>query len=290
MTDLSAWVGKSEHSVEIITEVPSAALAATLDRSPPAAGGGTALPALWHWLHFLPRAPRSSIGQDGHPRTGGFLPPVPLPRRMWAGGALEFTGGLSFGDTVERTSIVESIDHKQGRSGELWFVAVRHEYRVDGRIRILERQDLVYREMPAAGQPMPGRQASGRPVLWERTVATDPVLLFRFSALTFNAHRIHYDADYAQRVERYPGLVVHGPLQAVLALESLALNEPAAQVSHFSFRSVAPLFCGETIRIRGIEEPDPVRRSIEVCDVSGGVAMQCSVALVAAKAREVVQE
>jgi 3-methylfumaryl-CoA hydratase len=278
VTDLSAWVGRTERSVETLSGLPSAALAATLDRPAPVE---TVLPPLWHWLHFLPRAPRSSIGQDGHPRTGGFLPPVPLPRRMWAGGSLEFIGGLSVGDVVEKTSIVESIDHKKGRSGELWFVAVRHEYRVDRRIRILERQDIVYRDMPVAGQAVAAREPGSQPARWERLFETDPVLLFRFSALTFNAHRIHYDAEYAQRVEHYPGLVVHGPLQAMLALESLASSEPGSMVSRFSFRSVAPLFCGDAIRIRGIEEPDAARRSIEVCDASGGVAMKCSVELAA---------
>ncbi len=286
MTDPSSWVGRTERCTETLAAGPAIALAATLDRTPPQVHAGAALPPLWHWLAFLPRAPRSAIGPDGHPRTGGFLPPVPLPRRMWAGGSLEFRGGLAIGETVERVSSIESVEHKQGRSGDLWFVTVRHEYRVDATPRIIERQDIVYRAMPVAGQPAVVRQASGRPAAWEQRIETDPVLLFRFSALTFNAHRIHYDADYARRVEHYPGLVVHGPLQAVLALEALRGSEPGSVVSHFSFRSVAPLFCTEKIRIRGIVEADPAVRSIEVCDDAGGVAMLCKVALSIGRQRE----
>jgi 3-methylfumaryl-CoA hydratase len=209
---------------------------------------------VWHWLYFLPLARQSEIGPDGHPKRGGFLPPVALPRRMWAGSKLQFEGPLHVGDAVERVSTIEDVSEKSGRTGTLVFVKVRHEVRRQGEARaaILENQDIVYREPAKPGDPAPAPTAAPASSAWSRTITPDPVLLFRYSALTFNSHRIHYDRPYATGEEGYGGLVVHGPLIATLLLDLVRRSLPGAQVLRFDFRAVRPLIdthpfqvCGE---------------------------------------------
>lgn len=252
-TPWSDWVGRSEIRHDRITETPARALAATLNRDVDAAVGAP-LPALWIWLYFLPLAPMREVGPDGHPKRGGFLPPVPQPRRMWAGSRCTFQAPLRIGDVVERTSTILKIAEKPGKSGPMTFVTLRHEVRVDGAVAIEEEQDIVYVDIPPRYEPP---APSALPACdWCEAAAIDPVLLFRYSALTFNGHRIHYDKPYAIEVEHYPGLVVHGPLQATLLFDAACRRAHERIPAAFSFRGVRPLFADELATLNGRARED----------------------------------
>jgi 3-methylfumaryl-CoA hydratase len=245
MTDYSRyreWIGKTEHRADMVTAMPVAALSATLDRNDPEPLPGTDLPPLWHWMFFNPIARQSQLGPDGHPRRGGFLPPVELPRRMWAGGRLQFNHPVRIGDEVTRASRIADVTVKEGRSGALVFVKVRHEITNAEGLAIVEEHDIVYRDNPQLGAPAPAPTPAPAECDFSRDIAPDPVLLFRYSALTFNGHRIHYDRSYVTEVEGYPGLIVHGPLIATLLLDLQRHNLPEARVKRFEFRALRPLF------------------------------------------------
>jgi 3-methylfumaryl-CoA hydratase len=262
MTDdaqpFAEWIGRTEAVEDFIAAAPAQAAAATLDDAESGFAEGSALPPLWHWFYFLPKAPASRIGPDGHPRRGGFLPPIPLPRRMFAGARLSFLEPLVIGRQASREGVIRAVSQKTGRSGTLAFVTVGYTIRQNGRKCVEEEQDIVYRE-PGALVPAP--QPAPLPPLPDgavsRMIEPDPVLLFRFSALTFNAHRIHYDRPYATGVEGYPGLVVHGPLTAVLLMELVRRNI-GRPVRAFSFRGQAPLFDLAPFRISGVTGGDTV--------------------------------
>jgi 3-methylfumaryl-CoA hydratase len=274
--DLRAWVGRTETRADRVTPVPLAALAATLDRNDPPLGDGTPIAPLRHWLYFLPIYRRSEVGPDGHALRGGFLPPVPLPRRMWAGGRLEFKRSLRVGDDIERTSTIVKVDTKEGRTGALVFVLVRHEISAAGEVAIVEEHDIVYREAARAGEPPPAKKAAPATPQWRSDVVPDDVLLFRYSALTFNGHRIHYDRRYVTEVEGYPGLIVHGPLIATL-LADLARDRVApAELATFSFRAVMPLFDIAPFAVCGTRESagDAVRLWAQ--DPEGNLAMEAT--------------
>lgn len=260
--NLQDWTGRSEAVDDLATAMPYAALAATLDwptpvgaQRPPA---GTPLPYLWHWLYFLPIYPQSQIGPDGHAKRGGFLPPVPLPRRMWAGSDFEFHEPLRIGDALSRTSTIVDIKEKSGRTGNLIFVKVRHEVRRNGAkaVALTEHHNIVYRDAPAPGDVAPPALAAPAESAWQRTVVPDDVLLFRYSALTFNGHRIHYDRKYVTEVEGYPGLVVHGPLIATLLMDLLRRQQPEAQVLRFEFKAVRPTFDIHPFSVHGQPSSD----------------------------------
>lgn len=244
LAHLQAWNGKTETTQDALTLAPVNALSASLDRADALAQYGDVLPALWHWLYFLPHAQHSQIGADGHPQRGGFMPPIPLPRRMWAGSQLTWAprNPLLLGDTLERTSTIRSVNHKAGRSGELVFVQVSHAYANAQGLALTELQDIVYRAAvaPGAAAPAPTTSPLQGQCDWRRSITPDPVLLFRYSALTFNGHRIHYDRPYATQEEGYAGLVVHGPLIATLLMDLLRRNLPEAQVLNYQFRAVRP--------------------------------------------------
>ena len=244
VADLASWIGKTETAHDVVTATPYAALCATLDRPAERPAAGTPLPPLWHWLYFLPLYPQSELGADGHARRGGFLPPVPLPRRMWAGGQFEFHRPLHVGDRLTRVSTIADVAQKSGRSGPLVFVKVRHEISANEETTpaLVEFHDIVYREAPKAGDAGPAPVAAPAAAQWTRRVVPDDVLLFRYSALTFNGHRIHYDRRYVTQVEGYPGLVVHGPLIATLLLDASRTALPDARITRFEFRAVRPLF------------------------------------------------
>lgn len=252
---LTAWIGKSEESDDVVTAAPLAGLAATLDHADPPWRPGL-VPPLGHWLYFLPRARQAEIAADGHPAKGGFLPPVALPRRMWAGSRLWFPGDLAVGEAARRTSTILDVTRKQGRSGEMVFVTVGHEIRTDRGLAVREEHDIVYREAAAASAPadaaVPAEPADDEGAApWERPVTPDPVLLFRYSALTFNGHRIHYDRAYCEREEGYPGLVVHGPLMATLLVDLFLRHTPGARVTAFRFRARRPVFDIHPFTVRG---------------------------------------
>jgi 3-methylfumaryl-CoA hydratase len=241
---LQAWQGKTESAHDLITAAPLGGLAATLDRNDPAPQAGDAVPPLAHWLYFLPQHRQSEIGPDGHAKRGGFLPPVPLPRRMWAGGRLTWQANnpLQVGQVVRRHSRIERVQHKQGRSGELVFVLVQHEIHNERGLAITEEHDIVYRAAPEPGEAPPPPQAATTTAPWQRPWLADEVMLFRFSALTFNGHRIHYDRSYVTQTEGYPGLVVHGPLIATLLVDLWRHQHPQATLTHFAFKALRPTF------------------------------------------------
>ncbi|WP_174913422.1 FAS1-like dehydratase domain-containing protein [Burkholderia diffusa] len=248
-----AWIGRSEESADRLTHAPIHLLRATLDYAD-ASALPAALPPLWHWLYFLPGERQSNIGVDGHPRRGGFLPPVALPRRMWAGGRLQFLRPLAVDAPVRRRSTITNVQSKSGRSGQLVFVTVLHEISDAQGVAIREEQDIVYRDAPppaSAGAPAPAPLPAPADEQYSRIVMPDPVLLMRFSALTFNGHRIHYDRPYAMREEGYPGLVVHGPLIAMLLLEELRRTHPDKTVHRFEFKAVGPLFDTAPFAVNG---------------------------------------
>ncbi|WP_188237513.1 MaoC family dehydratase N-terminal domain-containing protein [Sphingopyxis sp. LK2115] len=244
MDDYSAWVGRSETRDDVATAAPLAGLAALLDHDMPP-WAPDMVPPLGHWLYFLPTARQSSIGVDGHPRRDNrsLLPPVPLPRRMWAGSRIDFLSPIAVGATLTRVTTIDAISPKRGAGGDLLFVTLRHEIFANGISAIREEQDIVFREAagsaPAAAPVAP---VSPEPADAVRSIMPDPVLLFRYSALTFNAHRIHYDRDYARNVEGYAGLVVHGPLIATLLMDH-GLRAGLVPRS-FAFRAEAPLTDG----------------------------------------------
>jgi 3-methylfumaryl-CoA hydratase len=248
---LRQWVGKSETRSDTVTPGPIAGLSATLDRDDPAPTTGDSLPPLWSWLFFLPMHRQSELARDGHAVRGGFLPPVPLSHRMIAGGRLQFHRALRVGNRISRTSSIINVTDKAGRTGPLVFVVVRHEIRDDAGIAIVEEQDIVYRDQPKGEtNAMPAQKSPGA-ATWQREICPDPVMLFRYSALTFNGHRIHYDRPYATDVEGYPGLVVHGPFIATLLLDLVRRNLPQGTVTSFTFRSIKPIFDGAPFMVCG---------------------------------------
>lgn len=321
--DLSRWIGREERVEGALDLSHARAVAAMFDDPPEAIAPGDPLPPLWHWFYFPPVVRASEVGPDGHPRRGGFLPPVPLPRRMWAGGRVHFHAPLPVGAPAARHSRILSVEEKRGRSGALVLVTVEHRIVHGGVAAVVEEQDLIYREAPgedggAGARAAPARDTSplvaatpgspapvtagmasppGRPPGagggadpatvppgwdWREAATTDPVLLFRFSALTFNGHRIHYDHPYTTRVEGYPGLVVHGPLSALLLLRS-GCARGAATPASFTYRGKAPLFCGEPITLLGRRAPadepgGPPGLLLESRRPDGGTAMEARIA------------
>ena len=276
---LGQWVGRSETMVERITPFPAQTLAVTLDRNDPPYVDGSALPPLWHWLHFLTVSPMAEVGADGHPKRGGFLPPVPLPRRMWAGSRFRFLQPLRLGDTVSKVSTIARVEHKSGRTGELVFVTVRHVYSGTSGPGIEEEHDIVYREAATPGAPLPQPPSAPADSQWSRVIHPDPVLLFRYSALTFNSHRIHYDQPYVTGTEGYPGLIVHGPLIATLLLDGLRRHRPGANITAFTFRAVSPLFDVADFTVNGRLEGH--KASLWASNAGGGLAMEATAEIAA---------
>jgi len=271
---LNAWIGRTETTEDIAAAGPVTRLAALLDHDGAVWRPGE-VPPLAHWLYFLPAAAQSDIGEDGHPERGTLRPPVTLPRRMWAGGEIEFLAPIRLGARLTRRSAIQNIAPKAGKSGDMVFVTLRHEIFADGVAALVERQDIVYREAarPSAVAPV-GEAAAGTD--GARVVVPDPVLLFRFSALTFNAHRIHYDRDYARDVEAYPGLVVHGPLIATLLMDHYLRANPGKAVSKFSFRAQSPLL--DTAPFALNAAPEAGGASLWAAHTGGPLAMSAKVA------------
>lgn len=238
--DLTSWIGRRQERVDVVSANHLAAWSATLDREDPFPRDGNPVPPLFHWTLFPPLARQSELGPDGHARRGGFLPPVPLPRRMWAGSRVRFHAPLRVGERVEQLSVIERVEEKSGRTGPLVFVTVRHTVTGAGGGAIEEEQDLVYREAPSPGAPTAPVADPAPRGPWRREVVPDDVLLFRYSALTFNGHRIHYDRRYVTGVEGYEGLVVHGPLLATMLLDGLRRQLPQAVVERFQFKALRP--------------------------------------------------
>lgn len=271
LNHLRAWIGKKQTHDDIASAWPVAALAATLDRRDPFPQPGEALPQSAHWLYFLETAPASDLSHDGHVRRGGFLPPVPLPRRMWAGGRIDFRQPIRVGAHIRRVSEVVAVDAKQGKSGNLVFVMVRHTVSAGGTVALVEEHDIVYRDAAKKGEPAAAGKPAPQQAAWRRTVEMNEAALFRYSALIFNAHRIHYDIDYCRDVEGYPGLIVHGPLQTTLLLD-LCRRHDTRPVRRLEYRAMQPIFHQEQFTVNG--QPAANGNAVELwtANAAGGYA------------------
>lgn len=264
------WIGRTQVLIDTVTPWPAQALAGALGQEPDDFVVRTELPPLWLWIYFSAITRAAETGPDGHPARGGFLPPVNLPRRMWAGSRVSFAGPVRIGEELTKVSTIAKVQAKTGRSGEMVFVTVRHAWSRGGAELMLEEQDIVYTEFPEAYVPVEPLPAE--PQHWREAAAIDPVLLFRFSALTYNAHRIHYDRAYAGEVEKYPDLVVHGPLQAILMMEAARAREPGRRPASFTFRGVRPLFVSDEAMVCGRTVLGKLELSVVKAD--GGATMQ----------------
>ncbi len=262
--------------IEMLDLRPALTLSAMLNqhRAPQM---GDALPPLWQWAYFTPAPLASEIGNDGHPTRGGFLPPVPLPRRMWAASKIRFNAPLRLGETVQKQSRIDNVILKQGASGALVFVAVEHLYSVASEPRIAEEQTLVYMSEHRVGGP---GTKSGEPIeagAWSRRITPDPVMLFRYSALTGNTHRIHYDRDYATREEGYSGLLVHAPWTVTLLVELLREHCSGTTITEFSFRAIRPLPDTAAFTLHGQRKGDKV--ILQAVDADGQLAVDATALL-----------
>lgn len=271
--NLQTWIGREEVRRELITAAPLCGLSATLDSEKSSYAIGDAAPELRHWLYFLPMYKQRELTVDGHPPRGEFMPPIALPRRMWAGSKLEFFRDLTVGSSVTRRSIISDVSLKQGKTGPLAFVKVRHEISDGGALLLVEEQDIVYRENPVAGKAGIVQQDIPSPTgaQWRRTIQPDATLLFRYSALTFNAHRIHYDRPYAQEQEGYGGLVVHGPLIATLLVDLVHRKLPGIRLREFTFKAVRPILDTAPFDVCGAVDEDGGIR-LWACDKNGALA------------------
>ncbi len=285
--NLQDWVGRQETVSDVITATPIAALAATLDRPSASVGQrpnkGAVVPLLWHWLYFLPLYPQSEIGADGHAKSGGFLPPVLLPRRMWAGSDFVFHEPLLVSDKLSRTSTIVDVKEKSGRTGSLIFVKVRHELRRNGsnEVALTEHHNIVYRAAASPSDVVPTPIAAPTQFDWQSKVVPNDVLLFRYSALTFNGHRIHYDRQYVTEVEGYPGLVVHGPLIATMLMDLLQRQLSQAVVQKFEFKAVRPTFDINPFSVQGKVAADGLSVHLWACDHEGWLTMDATATLAA---------
>ncbi len=276
MTDYTDWVGNKELREDVISLAPCVNMGATMDDHDTTFNTGDRVPRLWHWLYFLPYAHLSNIGPDGHPKRGGFLPPVELPRRMFAGARMTFHDDLMIGEAATREGEIMAVKEKSGKTGTLVFVTVKYTIKQGDRLCVEEEQDIVYREpggkvpAPEVVDILPDVPAGS----WTRTITPTPPLLFRFSALTFNSHRIHYDRPYTMDEENYPGLVVQGPLTATLLMDLVRKNA-GKKPATFTFRGLAPLFDLAPFRIVGTPSDDGVE--LEAQGPNGKAAMSASV-------------
>jgi len=270
IASLQQWVGRQESKDDDISLFPAQALAAALDNEH-VPQKGDELPSFWEWIYFLATPRASATGSDGHPDKGGFLPPVPLPRRMWAAGEVENHKPLIIGQSATRLSTIESVDLKSGSTGTLVFVNVKHEISQNGDLCITQVQNIVYREQPAANAPLPPAKPAPEAFDFSKQLTPDPVLLFRYSALTYNGHRIHYDRNYAVEEELYSALVVHGPLLVTLLLELQRHHLTDSTLGKFKFRAVRPTFDNANFTVAGKQDGNQL--SLWSADNSGALCM-----------------
>ena len=273
---LEDWLGSTEHREDVATAIQAEGMAATLDHVSPEFANGDPLPPLWHWMLFAPRARQSALGPDGHPARGGFLPPVPLPRRMFAGGRFHFHDPVRIGEDVRREGEVIAVESKQGRSGALVFVTIRYQIFGPRGLAIEEFNDIVYREPPSGPAAIAPMTIDVADMPWQRVITPDPVMLFRYSALTFNGHRIHYDHPYATEVEGYPGLIVHGPLIATLLAELARSKIVDRKLASFRFRALSPLFDTESFMVVGGTTDGEHGYRLAALAPDGGTAMEAT--------------
>lgn len=271
---LADWTGRSKEALDIASIATLNGVAAMLDHTAPPWPPGK-LPPLAHWFHFVPQALQRDLSPDGHPHMGGFMPPISLPRRMWAGSDVKFTDTIQIGEAIRQRSSIASVQPKSGRTGNLVFVTVAHEVFTARGLALRETQDIVYREATSGPNMPPPGEAPTAKADWEDPFQADPALLFRFSALTFNSHRIHYDRPYALGVEGYPGLVVHGPLLATLLMDRYLRHNPGTSVIGFQFRARRPVIDINPFSICGKARADGA--DLWIKDSEGCVAMTATV-------------
>lgn len=275
---LRTWIGKVEEQKDIVTAHAVKGMRATLFLEPGEPKAGDPAPVTMHWCYMMPIAKASEIGPDGHPARGGFLPPVPLPRRMWAGGRFQFLQPLRVGDAINRTSEIVNVTMKEGRTGALVFVLVRHHIGNANGVAVVEEHDIVYRDLPPTAEAPPPPPKAPEGAVWKRTIEPDDVLLFRYSALTFNGHRIHYDRRYVTGVEGYPGLIVHGPLIATLLTDLIRRNAQASMTA-FRFKAVSPLFDIAPFSLCGTPSADGQQVDVWAQGSAGQLAMEAQATL-----------
>ncbi len=269
----SEWIGRSETSMDFVDASRVSKMYATLNMPCPKLIRGQELPSLWHWMFFAPAVPFSELGDDGHPERGGFLPPVDLPRRMWAGGRLDFYRYIKVGEEIRRVSSIKDVVSKKGRTGEMVFVTVAHQILDDHGVLINEEHDIVYRDLMPEGVSVPSYQTAEMSSDFSLEIFPNPVTLFRYSALTFNGHRIHYDRKYCIEEEGYPGLVFHGPLTATHLAQLLLSQSNDIQLTDFRFRAIKPLFDNHAFVLHGREEAPNVY-NLWATDYLGHTAME----------------
>ena len=274
MSELQEWIGRTSRSAAFLDPAQANRMAALLDRKPTFVEGSE-LPPAWHWLYFHDVVAASELGDEGHPRLGIVMPPVPLPRRMWAGGRFLFHAPLLLGRPAERSSRIASIREKAGRTGPLYFVTVEHVLTQDGQDRLREWQTIVYRDMAGAGRRAP--ENAPEHASSSREWQLDSVALFRYSALTFNGHRIHYAADYAREVEEYPGVVIHGPLLVTLLFD--LAQEPGRPLLRFEYEARSPLFLPHPFTVNVSRGTSADELALWAAGHHGGLAMTAQAAL-----------
>jgi 3-methylfumaryl-CoA hydratase len=274
LDNMRDWIGKSQTVEDLIAPWPVRGLSATLDEKDPEPKSGDALPPLWHWLYFHDAALQSKLGPDGHAERGDFLPPIPLPRRMWAGSRFAFDDpALRIGESASRKSEIKSVEAKTGSSGSMVFVTVRHTLSGSKGTAFVEEQDIVYREAAKPGEKTRPPKPAPIDSTWSKKIVPDPPLLFRYSALTFNGHRIHYDHPYVTGVEGYPGLIVHGPLMGTLQMELARRSNSGKTPATFEFRALSPVFAGAAFTVGARREADS-SITTWIADPQGGLAQQ----------------
>lgn len=271
--DLQQWVGRQETSEALVTAYNADAMAATLDRDDPPYRVGDQIPPGWHQFYIREVVKLKDTGPDGHLKRGGFLPPIVLPRRMWAGTRSTFHQPIRIGDTIHRTTTIAAITPKTGKTGDLVFLRLRHELTGPQGPTVTEEQDVVYREAANPGEPVPEPPPEPGRAVWKRTIHPTPVLLFRMSALTMNSHRIHYDRPYATEVEKYPGLLVHGPLTHILLMDLLRRELPRARLRTFSVRAISPLYDIDDFTVEGTPAVDGSSATLWALNHQGRLAM-----------------
>jgi 3-methylfumaryl-CoA hydratase len=279
MAGLKKWIGEKETAIDYVTVPTIHRLSALLDRDDPLPKPGDPLPIGWHAILFPRVVRQSQIGPDGHPARGDFLPPVPLPRRMFAGKTVTFTGELRVGDEVRRESVIQDVELKQGRTGEMIFVTVKTDIHSPRGLAITDLQRIVYREAAGPNAKAAPPQAAPGEARWKKTVTPDTVMLFRFSALTFNGHRIHYDLPYVTQVEGYPALIVNGNLSTLMMFE-MARENAGRPIARFSSRNVSPLFVGRPLHVCGAPAEGNKTVKLWVTNNQGALALTADAELV----------
>lgn len=270
---LASWVGRERVTTDVVAADRVARLGTTLDRGDPEPRPGDPLPPCWHWMLFYDLTPLAEVGPDGHPARGSFMPPIDKPRRMWAGSRIRFLDPPRVGDAVHRLSRIASVSQKEGKSGQLVFVTLEHEISTPRGLGIVEQQDLVFRDLPGPSSSAPPPPPAPSNAVWQRTIEPSPVLLFRYSALTYNSHRIHYDLKYCQEKEGYPGLIVHGPLTATLLVDLVRRERPDRRIVSFDFKAVSALFDTASFIVAGRPREDGTGASVWAEGPNGALAM-----------------